>query len=298
MCRLTQPLVDGRAHWRCLLPFVATALCLLAACREELHGQLSEPNANEILDALYEAGIAAGKRSDDGRSWVIEVEADALQRALRVTLERGLPRQHFASTGELFKKEGLVSTPSEERIRYIFSVSQELANTLSQIDGVVSARVHPVIPENDPLVEKVRPASASVFIKHRREANLQAMAPAIKNLVMRGIEGLSYDNIALTFVSAEGVPPAASPVLPQRDPRWLYGVLGMLTVMLAVVLAALGQSRQQLRRMTAKPSPTGGGVLHAWWRRRATPPAPAVHPAASASSNEGRYAAKPGGEVR
>jgi type III secretion protein J len=68
---------------------------------------------------------------------------------------------------------------------------------------VIAARVHPVIPANDPLATHIRPASASVFIKYRPDANLQAMAPAIKNLVMRSIEGLEYENIALTFVAAE-----------------------------------------------------------------------------------------------
>jgi type III secretion protein J len=179
------------------------SLALLSACRTELHAKLTERDANEILAALYAAGISAAKDTRDQKTWTVEVEKKDLQRAIYVMLTQGLPREQFASTGDIFKKDGLISTPWEDRIRYIYATSQELSNTLSQIDGVVSARVHPVIPANDPLATHPRPSSASVFIKHRRDADLSALAPAIRNLVTRGIEGLAYENIALTFVAAD-----------------------------------------------------------------------------------------------
>jgi type III secretion protein J len=179
------------------------AIALLCSCKSELYARVSEREANEILATLYSAGIHATKRTGDEKTWAVYVADGDMQRALLLLSEHGLPHEHFSNTGDLFKKEGLISTPSEERIRYIYAVSQELSSTLSQIDGVIAARVHPVIPANDPLATRVRPASASIFIKHRADANLQALAPAIKNLVMRSIEGLGYENISLTFVAAE-----------------------------------------------------------------------------------------------
>jgi type III secretion protein J len=209
-----------------------TAL-LLCACRTELHSRLSERDANQILSALYAAGIPANKRTRDEKTWSVEVDEKDLQHALFVVNEQGLPRESFANTGEIFKKEGLISTPSEERIRYLYAVSQELSNTLSQIDGVISARVHPVIPANDPLSTHIKPSSASVFIKHQRNADLSALAPAIRNLVMRGIEGLTYENISLTFVSADETD-TATPV-PLREAS---DVLSM--ALLTALLIALG----------------------------------------------------------
>jgi type III secretion protein J len=186
---------------RLILALVAVAgLC---SCKSELYERLDERDANEMLATLYASGIQAGKSTRDEKTWSVEVEERDLPTALRIVAAHGLPREQFANVGELFKKEGLVSTPSEERIRYIYAVSQELSNTLSQIDGVIVARVHPVIPANDPLATQIRPSSASVFIKYRRDADLQALAPPIKNLIMRSIEGLQYENISLTFVPAE-----------------------------------------------------------------------------------------------
>lgn len=239
------------------------AVALLCSCKSELYARVSERDANEILATLYASGIHAAKSSRDEKTWSVQVDEGDLQRALLLLSERGLPHEQFSNTGELFKKEGLISTPSEERIRYIYAVSQELSNTLSQIDGVIAARVHPVIPANDPLATRIRPASASIFIKHRPGANLQAMAPAIKNLVMRSIEGLEYENISLTFVTAEEpVPdPGSHPAKPQYAARAAsIGLLspgGILIVggLITSVLLALGAHGFLVKRRAAREEP-------------------------------------------
>lgn len=238
------------------------ALGLLCSCKQELHSRVNERDANEILAVLYAAGISAVKRPGEERTWSVELDEAELQRALQVLREHGLPRESFVSTGDIFKKEGLISTPSEERIRFIYAVSQELANTLTQIDGVVTARVHPVIPANDPLASVIRPSSAAVFIKYRRDANLQSMAPAIRNLVMRGIEGLTYENIALTFVVAEepSLRSDAESGLATAD-TWPGVVHAALVVALIAMLAGMGylwrKRRFGARRSSATRSASG-----------------------------------------
>jgi len=241
---------------------------LLSGCREELYSSVSERDANEILATLYSAGIRASKMTQDQKAWSVHVEKDDLQRALQIARDHGLPREQFANTGEIFKKEGLVSTPAEERIRFIYAVSQELSNTLSQIDGVVSARVHPVIPANDPLASRIRPSSASVFIKHRRDADLQAMAPAIKNLVMRGIEGLDYENIALTFVAAEEPSADGKSLLEADTPIEITSVV-IATLGAVLLITTGGLAYFWIRYRTAMDRPIGWLVhLRQWWLER------------------------------
>jgi type III secretion protein J len=174
-------------------------LVLMSGCRTELFGRLSEADANAVMVVLYSNGIDAAKVRVDAENWRIELDEQDHQQALMIVHEHGVPRERFASLGELFKKDGLISTPSEVRMRYIYALSQELSSTLSQIDGVVSARVHPVIPENDPLSDKVSTASAEVFIKHLPDVDIQQMTPSIKMLVARSIEGLVIENVSLTF---------------------------------------------------------------------------------------------------
>jgi type III secretion protein J len=194
------------------------AVAGLCSCKSEVYERLDERDANEMLATLYAAGIPAGKSTADEKTWSVTVEDRDLPTALRIVAAHGLPRVQFANVGDLFKKEGLVSTPSEERIRYIYAVSQELSDTLSQIDGVIVARVHPVIPANDPLAMQIRPASASVFIKYRRDADLEALAPPIKNLIMRSIEGLQYENISLTFIPADDLSRSAQTITAGSSP--------------------------------------------------------------------------------
>jgi type III secretion protein J len=215
--------------------FLAVLLVLvLAGCKSDLYTRQTEADANSMVSALLENGIAAEKVTPDGgKSWSISVEQDDVVRALAVLRANGLPQDKFANLGTMFKKEGLISTPTEERVRFIHGVSQELSATLAQIDGVVVARVHIVLPNNDPLAPQAKPSSASVFVKYRPQANLTALTPAIKNMVARSVEGLSYDNVSVTLVPGATVQ-APVPVRSSGIVGWVAGG-GVLAL-----LAALG----------------------------------------------------------
>jgi type III secretion protein J len=251
-----------RAVWVAL----GMTLVLLSGCKTELYAKITETDANAVLDVLFAEGISAKKIAADDTFWRIEVEEQDHQRALHVTRQQGVPKERFATMGDLFKKEGLVSSPSEERLRYVFAVSQELSNTLSQIDGVVSARVHPVIPTHDPLADKdkIRVPSAAIFIKHMPDADLQQMAPAIKTLVTRSIEGLAVENVSLTFFAARAPsrPQAAVAAMasaPSNDA--LIALATLLAAALAIALLVLGFYLRQ--RSKAKKISKGTTVQRA-----------------------------------
>jgi len=225
----------------------ALGLCLaLAGCKVDLYSGLDETSANDILAALSAQSIDARKERLEGAGWQVQVDEERLGAALAVLRAQGLPQERFASMGQMFQKQGLVSTPAEERMRYIYAVSQELSQTLRSIDGVVEARVHVVIPENDPLSDKVRPSSAAVFIKHRPDVDLRLLVPAVKELVAHSIEGLGYDQVSLSLFPARPVETAeaalARPAAVEAGDRPLAGPLGTRTAVIllgALVLAAL-----------------------------------------------------------
>ena len=216
---------------------VGAAVCLLAlaGCQEELYRSLSEQDANQMVVALQEAGVEAGKFTpDDGHSWTVEVGHDDMMRAMHALTERGLPEKRFDNLGELFKRDGLVSTPTEERVRFIYGLSQELSQTLSRIDGVMVARVHIVLPNNDPLAEQVKPSSASVFIKYQRGFDAGALTAQIKSLVTHSVEGLSYDQVSVTAVATD---PVATP--PREASHLLAKILVGAAIAFLLSAAAL-----------------------------------------------------------
>ena len=226
----------------CMLVLFALSLSLLAGCRSELYTNITEPEANEMVAVLAASGMRSAKVSPDGKAWSVMVEESDIPKALEALRAQGLPRDRTQSLGDIFKKEGLVSTPSEERIRFIYAMSQELSHTLAQIDGVITARVHVVIPANDPLAERIGPSSASVFIKHRPSLNTKLISTAVKTLVQRSIEGLSYENISVVFFPADtfhGAVPATNPL----DLKWYeWAGLGVLGVLLIALLFPGGRN--------------------------------------------------------
>ncbi|EJL73490.1 type III secretion apparatus lipoprotein, YscJ/HrcJ family [Variovorax sp. CF313] len=210
-------------------------LLALAGCKVALYSNLKEQEANEIVAALSNDGIAATKTKLEGSNWQVEVEEDRLSQALDLLRVQGLPAERYVSMGEVFQKQGLVSTPSEERMRYIYAMSQELSQTLRSIDGVVDARVHVVIPANDPLSEKIRPSSAAVFIKHRPDIDLRLLAPAVKDMVAHSIEGLTHDQVSLSLFEARRISRASSAGAAAGSPM----VLGLFSTQTAMVLLGL-----------------------------------------------------------
>ncbi len=234
------------------------AALLLSGCRVELHRGLGEREANEIVAVLMRQGITAERLADPkDRTITVRVEEGRFADAVEVLRTHGLPRQQFRSMGDVFRGEGLVASPTEERARLIWAMGQELSRTVAEIDGVLSARVHLVLPENDPLRRGATPSSAAVFIRHAQEAPVAQLVPQIKLLVANGVAGLSYDRVAVTLVPAAAAlapataPPAMEPVLglwvhADSAPR-LRAALMAGAAALAVLLGALGFALWRLR---------------------------------------------------
>lgn len=182
------------------------ALLSIAGCEKsvELHRQLSEADANDVIAQLSEKHIEADKAiTKEGVS--VMVGSSDMARAVRILEAAGLPREARSNMGDIFRKEGVISSPLEERARYIYALSQELESTISQIDGVLVTRVHVVLPERVAPGQPIQPASAAVFIKHREDLDPDIIRPRVERLVRTSIPGLSAkeEKLSVVFVPAK-----------------------------------------------------------------------------------------------
>ena len=180
------------------------ALCLvLAGCKVELYSGLTEKEGNEMLAILLDSNIATEKLLDKDKMVTLMVDTNDVSRSIKLLRSYGYPKEKYSSIGDIFPKDGLISSPTEERARYTYSMSQELSSTISMIDGVISARVHVVLPqEQESLTDINYPSSASVFIKYTPELELAGFIPKVKTLVANSIEGLSLDKITVSLFPA------------------------------------------------------------------------------------------------
>ncbi|PJE79768.1 Yop proteins translocation lipoprotein J [invertebrate metagenome] len=188
--------------------FVLVLCCLiLVGCKAELYSGLGEKEGNEMLAVLLDAGIDTEKVfNKKDREITLMVAASDVSQAVKLLGSYGYPKEKFSSVGDIFPKDGLISSPTEERARYTYSMSQELSATLSMIDGVIAARVHVVLPqEQDKLSDIIHPSSASVFIKYTPELELAGLIPKVKTLVSNSIEGLELDKITVSLFPASRI---------------------------------------------------------------------------------------------
>lgn len=172
---------------------------LLTACQTELYTGLNEQEANEMLALLVERGIAVSKQPGAEQTISLSVDNSQLSRAISALNEKGYPRKKFDTMGSVFVKDGMISSPTEERARYNYALNQEISSTLSLIDGVVNARIHIVLPQEDTYGDNVASASASVFIKHAANLNTDNFIPKIKSFVSTSVEDLNYADVSVVL---------------------------------------------------------------------------------------------------
>jgi type III secretion protein J len=222
------------------LAAIVAVTMVLGGCKTDLYTRLSEREANEMVATLLDRGIDASRASAKDGTSTIQVDQSRFAQAVEVLKAGGYPKQSFANMGEVFKGGGLIASPTEERARYVYALSEELSKTISAIDGVLSARIHVVLPKNDLLKQDATPSSASVFIRHDKDAPLKNLLPQIKMLVANSIEGLSYEKVSVVFVPVDRSATTAAAALASSAAAVPAGSGGSLGGLDPAVAAAAG----------------------------------------------------------
>jgi type III secretion protein J len=211
-------------------------VAVLAGCSTTIQHGLDEAAANEVVIALERTGIEACKGRDEANNeaFAVSVSKAETLRALEILQAMGLPRGRRAGFGEVYKQASLVPTPSEERARFHEALSGEIERTLEKVDGVVSARVHLVLPESHPLAMDGKPqvpSQAAVLLKLR--AGPAPISEAeVQKLVSGSVAGLTPQAVAVVTTTAAAAPSAAPELVSVGPLRMAPGSRALVLVII------------------------------------------------------------------
>jgi type III secretion protein J len=229
---------------------LAAFLPLAGCLQQEISTGMTEKDAQEMIVLLKENGLDATRKlvakEREAPSWAVYVKGGDQNMVLawRILQENGLPRDKVKGLEEVYADKGMIPTSGEERAKYLVGISGELSRTLRSISGVADARVHVVLPENSPLVDRDKwlPPSASVLMKYRTSGPPLAEA-SIKALIAKAVEGLKPDDITVVM---QKVTPAS---YPPRNIGWYAGNQEFTLIALALLVAVSLMSIALMARM-------------------------------------------------
>ncbi|TYZ23480.1 flagellar basal-body MS-ring/collar protein FliF [Selenomonas ruminis] len=109
---------------------------------------------------------------------------------------QGLPRGNKGF--EIFDDSKLGVTEFQNKVNFLQALQGELTRTIEQIEAVEKARVHIVLPEDSLYKKNEKPATASIMLRLKPQAELSKKEiKGIVNLAANSIQGLKPENITI-----------------------------------------------------------------------------------------------------
>jgi flagellar M-ring protein FliF len=159
-----------------------------------LYGNLDTAEAGRVTQALDASSIQYKIGQGGGAIYVSSSQVHQTRMQLAT---QGIPKGEGIGY-ELLDKNTLGMSDFMQHANYNRAVQGELARTIAKFNGVDSARVMIVSPENRLLIDPDRHATASVFLAMRgvRRPSSDTVG-AIQMLVANSIEGLNVNHVSV-----------------------------------------------------------------------------------------------------
>lgn len=180
--------------------FAAVAVALFAVSQiagavpmRAAYTNLDPETASQVVDQIKVHGIEFNL-VDNGRT--VQVPDDQVDAVRLAVASQGIVVDGQDGWG-LLDGQGLTSSNFEQRVGYQRAMQGELAKTITGLDGVLSANVHLVMPEDDLFTNDDIAASAAVVVNTGNSSLSPEQVTSIVNLVSSGVEGLSADRVSV-----------------------------------------------------------------------------------------------------
>ena len=160
-----------------------------------LFTNMETKDAGEVAAQLKESKIAY-EVQENKQGTTILVPSKNVHTARLDLATKGLP--HGQKGFEIFDDSKLGVTEFQNKVNYLQALQGELTRTIEQIDAVEKARVHIVLPEDSLYKKNEKPATASIMLRLKPNAELtKKEIKGIVNLAAHSIQGLQPENITI-----------------------------------------------------------------------------------------------------
>lgn len=201
-------------------------VCLaLAGCRQpSLLEGLDQQQANEVLALLQRNNIAATKVDAGKTGYAVKIDQVDFAAAVDLLNLYSLPSRPRLQVAEMFPGDALVASPRAEKARLYSALEQRLEQSITVLEGVVSARVH--ISYDLDAGEggrKVAPIHLAALAVHERDVEPQLLISDIKRFLKNSFAGVDYENISVVLSARSPTQHVApSVVAAPQDARWIW----------------------------------------------------------------------------
>ena len=164
-----------------------------------LYSNLSQEDASQVVNYLSAEKVPY---KIIGNGTTITVPKDKIYKVRLDLASKGVPTSGVVGY-EIFDHNTMGMSEFMQKINYKRALEGELSRTITEQDGIKSARVHIVIPTKSIFKDEEKKPTASVVLKlTSRNTPSKSSITAIENLVAGSVEGLTPENV--TIVDTRG----------------------------------------------------------------------------------------------
>jgi flagellar M-ring protein FliF len=168
---------------------------------------LDPAKTGKMTAALDSAGVPYELRNN---GTAIAVSKGAEAQAQVALAGKGLSTASTGSQADysLLDKQKMGASTFQQQIAYQRALEGEIANTISQVEGVPGAQVRLTMPKDQLFTDEAKPATAAVLLEGDSSGLQGGAVKGIASMVASSVEGLKTDNVTITDASGQLLWPA------------------------------------------------------------------------------------------
>lgn len=158
-----------------------------------LYQNLEQGDLDEIGSALKKLQYTSYSIDSKG----VKVKANDVMRLRLKLAGEGLPSRGQIGW-EQFDKQDFTRTKFEQGIDKLRAIQGEMSRTINSLEGIISSRVHIVMPNTKLFEEDEKEPTAAIYLKTYRNVQIsRKQIRAITLLVSRSVEGLRPEKVTI-----------------------------------------------------------------------------------------------------